>query len=240
MWGGWRLCNNTISTDENAKKKGISMASRCWLCEAHEESVQHIFWNCKVSSELWQWSMNLFKINIQTLDFKNMIKAGDTKSFYIKDLWVSTVLGGTKLIWFARNRKIHDNGSIDIDKEKRKGLSNIQNAAFLSSDCMNNNQEDLSTIHGLRVPVHPRKVTLIKSCYWGLSSVGEVKINTDGASKGNPGKGGVGYFIRNCEGSARSAGAKGLGITTSFIADCQAIIQGVKGSASNGWLVASG
>ncbi|KAF6155318.1 hypothetical protein GIB67_019844 [Kingdonia uniflora] len=104
--------------------------------------------------------------------------------------------------------------------------------------CLYNTQEDLNTIHGLRVSGRPRKETLIKSCFWELPSMGEVKINTDGESKGNLGKGGVGYIIKNCEGAVLWAGAKGLGTTTSFLAKCQVIIQGVKGPASNGWLVA--
>ncbi|KAF6147220.1 hypothetical protein GIB67_039350 [Kingdonia uniflora] len=143
-------------------------------------------------------------------DIKAMIKAADNKSSYIMDLWISSILGGTKTIRFARNRKIHDNDCIDMEKEKRNWLTHIQDVAFTSTGCMHNIQEDLSIVHVLRVPGGPRKETLMKSCFWELPSMGEVKNNTDGASKGKPGKGGWVILLET----------------------------GVKDSASNGWLIA--
>ncbi|KAF6175182.1 hypothetical protein GIB67_022863 [Kingdonia uniflora] len=85
LWG-WRLYNNAIPTDDNEKKKGIDIASRCRMCEEAEESMHHLYWGCKVSVALWQWSMNMFQIHCHSLDLKAMIKATDNKSSYIKDL----------------------------------------------------------------------------------------------------------------------------------------------------------
>ncbi|KAF6146819.1 hypothetical protein GIB67_018472 [Kingdonia uniflora] len=118
-----------------------------------EESVQHLFWDCKVSDALWQWSINLIKIFCQSPDIKTMLKAVDNQSSYIMDMWIGSIL----------------------------------------REWIHNTQEDLNTVHVLRVPGQPRKETLIKSCFWDLPCMGQVKINTDGASKGNPGKGGVDY-----------------------------------------------
>ncbi|KAF6169370.1 hypothetical protein GIB67_016540 [Kingdonia uniflora] len=60
----------------------------------------------------------------------------------------------------------------------------------------------------------------------------------DGASKGNPGRGSLGFIIRGFDGKVLWTGAMGLGVTTSFFAECRAIIQGVECAASNGCLVA--
>ncbi|KAF6148381.1 hypothetical protein GIB67_025600 [Kingdonia uniflora] len=150
-----------------------------------------------------------------------MIKAADNKSSYIMDLCIGSILGGAKILWLTRSRKIHDNDCINMENEKRNWLTHIQYAALTSTGCMHNTQEDLNIVHVVRIPGRPRKETLIKSCFWELPSMGEVEINTDGALKGNPGKGGVGYIIRNCEGALLRAGAKGLGTTTSFLVECQ-------------------
>ncbi|KAF6161271.1 hypothetical protein GIB67_009158 [Kingdonia uniflora] len=67
---------------------------------------------------------------------------------------------------------------------------------------------------------------------------GEVKNNSDGASKGNPGKGGVGYIIRDNQGNVLRTCLLGLGVVTSYKAECRAIVEGKACAASNGWLLA--
>ncbi|KAF6174720.1 hypothetical protein GIB67_008775 [Kingdonia uniflora] len=90
----------------------------------------------------------------------------------------------------------------------------------------------------LRVPLHPCKRTVDKSCFWELLQKGEVKLNTDGAAQGNLGTGGIGCIFRDCDGKVLDTLAKGLGLVTNYTAKCKVIIQGVKSAASNGWLIA--
>ncbi|KAF6134159.1 hypothetical protein GIB67_013556 [Kingdonia uniflora] len=103
---------------------------------------------------------------------------------------VGAVWGGSNLIWKARNDFRYDKVIIQIDKEKTKWQYRIQETTFLSKAVMDNNQEDLNIICNLRVPCHPRKDMIVRSYFWALPEVGEIKVNTDGTAKGNPGKGG--------------------------------------------------
>ncbi|KAF6142043.1 hypothetical protein GIB67_038011 [Kingdonia uniflora] len=82
------------------------------------------------------------------------------------------------------------------------------------------------------------KYPLVKSCFWELPRIGEIKINTDGAAKGNPSKGGIGYIFRDCNGIVMGTLSKGLGLITNFMAECEAIIHGVEYATSFGWLIA--
>ncbi|KAF6160818.1 hypothetical protein GIB67_036019 [Kingdonia uniflora] len=75
------------------------------------------------------------------------------------------------------------------------------------------------------------------SCFWKLPEEGEVKINTDGASKGNSGKGGVGFIIRDNGRNVLRTMSIGMGIGTSFAAECTSIVKWVACTTSNGWLV---
>ncbi|KAF6143229.1 hypothetical protein GIB67_039012 [Kingdonia uniflora] len=75
---------------------------------------------------------------------------------------------------------------------------------------MYNNQSDLGILRSLGVPLHPSKSTVIKSCSWELPRKGEIKINTDGAARGNLGKGGIGCIFKDCKGNVFGTLAKGL------------------------------
>ncbi|KAF6146896.1 hypothetical protein GIB67_018549 [Kingdonia uniflora] len=84
----------------------------------------------------------------------------------------------------------------------------------------------------------PSRSTTAKSCFWELPEKDEVNINMDGAARGNPGKGGIGFIYRDYNGLVLCTLAKGLGLVTNFSAECKAIIQGIESTASFGWLIA--
>ncbi|KAF6141403.1 hypothetical protein GIB67_021219 [Kingdonia uniflora] len=71
-----------------------------------------------------------------------------------------------------------------------------------------------------------------------LPNHGEIKINTDGAARGNPGKGSIGCIFRDSEGEILGSFSQGLGLVSNYTAECKAIIKGVDLAASNGWLIA--
>ncbi|KAF6135569.1 hypothetical protein GIB67_015422 [Kingdonia uniflora] len=87
----------------------------------------------------------------------------------------------------------------------------------------------------LRVPCHPRKDMIVRSYFWVLPEEGDVKINTDGASEGIPGKGGASFIIRNSRGVVLRTMAIGLGTVTNYMAECTALVMGLAITASNGW-----
>ncbi|KAF6163127.1 hypothetical protein GIB67_024991 [Kingdonia uniflora] len=100
------------------------------------------------------------------------------------------------------------------------------------------NQTDLGILRCLGVAVHSCKHPLVKSFFWELPRIREIKINTDGVAKGNPSKGGIGCIFRDCNGKVMGTLSKGLGLVTNFMAECKAIILRVEHAASFGWLIA--
>ncbi|KAF6168093.1 hypothetical protein GIB67_011478, partial [Kingdonia uniflora] len=128
--------------------------------------------------------------------------------------------------------------NVSLANENRKWINQIQDSAVLSTSLMHNNQTDLGILHCLGVAVHSCKHPLVKSCFWELPRIGEIKINSDGAAKGNPGKGGIGCIFRDCNGKVMGTLTKGLGLATNFMVECEAIILGVEHTASFGWIIA--
>ena len=62
---------------------------------------------------------------------------------------------------------------------------------------------------------------------WKKSHVEWCKLNTDGASLGNPGKAGGGGIIRDSEGRWVKGFARSIGFTTSIIAELWALTDGL-------------
>ena len=50
----WTLAHQKIMTVENLKKRGIASPMRCVLCKNSEESLEHLFIECKFSQEVWE------------------------------------------------------------------------------------------------------------------------------------------------------------------------------------------
>ncbi|KAF6172062.1 hypothetical protein GIB67_029480 [Kingdonia uniflora] len=71
-----------------------------------------------------------------------------------------------------------------------------------------------------------------------LPNHGEIKINIDGAARGNPGKGSIGCIFRDSKGKILGSFAQGLGLVSNYTAECKVIIKWVDLVASNGWLIA--
>ena len=50
----WRVLHNAIATKDNLLRRGIPMACvRCPLCGVEEETVRHLFFECRVSCRIW-------------------------------------------------------------------------------------------------------------------------------------------------------------------------------------------
>ncbi|XP_059064994.1 uncharacterized protein LOC131857025 [Cryptomeria japonica] len=62
---------------------------------------------------------------------------------------------------------------------------------------------------------------------WTLSDKGWIKINFDGASRGNPGPSGVGVIARDVRGNTLAIGAKRLVDGTNNVAKCQAALEAI-------------
>jgi ribonuclease HI len=66
------------------------------------------------------------------------------------------------------------------------------------------------------------------NCTWIPPEEGWVKLNFDGASRGNPGVAGIGGIIRNWKGEIISKFSQPIKPTTNNMAECLAALEGLK------------
>lgn len=71
-------------------------------------------------------------------------------------------------------------------------------------------------------------VKRMKEVIWEKPEKGWVKINFNGATKGNPGPSGVGVIIQGCKGDKMVIGARNLSNKTNNIAEAKAALLALK------------
>lgn len=49
----WKILNNILPTSPNLQRLGIDSNPLCVLCRKYQESSNHLFWDCKVSKQIW-------------------------------------------------------------------------------------------------------------------------------------------------------------------------------------------
>lgn len=50
----WLLLNDRLATCQYLQKLGVQVDSVCALCQQEEETVQHLFFSCRISSYIWR------------------------------------------------------------------------------------------------------------------------------------------------------------------------------------------
>jgi len=85
----WKVFHGRLPTDQHIQNKGLHICSMCTLCEKHEESIQHLFFECVNALRIWSWVRHIFP----TYDFSNkddlltFIKSdGSPLIFYLDDM----------------------------------------------------------------------------------------------------------------------------------------------------------
>lgn len=55
----WLVAREACLTQENLRRRGFHLCSRCYMCDAARESNSHLFLHCPITGQLWQriWSM---------------------------------------------------------------------------------------------------------------------------------------------------------------------------------------
>ena len=106
----WRLLHNKLPTDDNLRKRGCYIVSICCFCKKQAESSHHLFFDCPVTFNLWDW---LSKGTDHTLDSSSCLqlllgRAG-VESKFVQQILNAAIIHTIWAIWLERNQRcFHD------------------------------------------------------------------------------------------------------------------------------------
>lgn len=108
----WKIWNDGLSTDLNARNVGIVLASKCRCCKASkEESATHLFLESDLAVTIWRYYAIPFNITWQSKDIRGFLSSwvhgANLNSLYAYTR-VMVLLVGLLAIWKHRNAIMHD------------------------------------------------------------------------------------------------------------------------------------
>ncbi|KAF5187370.1 hypothetical protein FRX31_023043 [Thalictrum thalictroides] len=231
----WKLIQGCAATNDRLQKMGIQLASQCQVCHERAETLDHLLWDCRAAKQLWGWAAREFGVNGSFSSFMQAFKVVK-HSLLIRTLWQAAVVGIAVSLWRNRNKIVFDGGRSNeawLKMEVRRHIcfaDRVTKGGFTGSS----REEDILARWGLAARVEELK--LRKECKWYPPEALVIKINCDGASKGNPGQAGLGCVFRDCHGFFLLVKAKGIGFATNYEAECGAIMEGLEEAVKRGWL----
>eukprot|EP00253_Pinus_taeda_P001472 PITA_01472 len=211
----WLLMRNKTLTWDNLCKKGFEGPSRCPMCLEELEYLNHLFNTCEWASQLWCWMEGILSSSDQQLDSIHSTILNWRTNFSgtqrVNSIWKSAPGFLLWSIWKERNRRI-----FQYENEKPTALDLRILKSFRLEGIVNHS-----------VPQHKTPPPSLRNS-WQCPPVGGLKLNFDGASRGNPGLARIGGVIRNQKGDILHIYYRALGESTNNEMEFAALEHGLR------------
>lgn len=105
----WLAIQNRLSTQEKLQNWGIYNVNRCPLCQKDNEDLQHLFFRCEFSKEVWYKAVLMADINCDNSSWEELIKSMADECIQKNIGWVvkRLVLAAcVYFLWQERNGRI--------------------------------------------------------------------------------------------------------------------------------------
>jgi len=153
----WKILQNKIPLDSNLQQYGISLCSRCGLCKADQETLQHTFFYWNVTSVCWKWLAEMFNTNTICNNINDVLHFMEKQcSSQLKDIRIAACINIFWIIWKMRNNAKYDT-PITLSTSFSILNSNCKMVGNISRGTMHNNIEDFIVIKIFNVNVHRKK-----------------------------------------------------------------------------------
>lgn len=211
----WLVHHKKILTWDNIRKRGVLWPSRCQLCEAQEETMEHLLNSCIFTSRLWDTFATIFQ---QTDRDKGSIIT--TLNNWRRNFFYYEFLGSTWdltprfiiwNVWKERNKRIFKNEKSPSHRLLEQILKQLRETVGTTVRNPPKNPPleaemrilSLLGMQGLIPQGLDRKLMKMdtEKDFWHPPPQGFLQYNIDEASKGNLGTVGLGGALRDEEGS---------------------------------------
>eukprot|EP00253_Pinus_taeda_P033781 PITA_33781 len=246
----WLASKNKILTWDRIQKKGFIGPSRCCLCNSEGESRDHLLLHCPFAKTLWintkrdfgkpenapcEFNDVVFQWNKEVFQCKVVRRAWDLISGF--SLW---------MIWKERNHRIFQNSAMEPEVIWGKAIKLLRETILadkwvgedwkanpMEEEILNKLNLKYEMVFHKQNPNHEmRSNSPDKFCY---PKENFIKLNFDGASKGNPSEAGFGGIFRDNSNQVRWIFAEWGGEMTNNEAEFWALHQGLRIAVRNGY-----
>lgn len=211
----WLASQDRLMTNGNRFVRKMTDDPRCLVCGEVEENTIHILRDCPAARLIWK------RLNVDTDDLAWKIPLRDWLLGNIEQRNLKSEEGWAQIfsvvcwwIWRWRNeRSFNDDPKIPMDQVSFifARIKQIKEAFY----------------HELQQAVGHRSSRQEVFIRWKYPGLGWVRLNTDGASKGNPGKAGAGGLIRGHRGEVFEMFAANCGECSNTRAELLAVMRGL-------------
>ena len=118
---GWEATWGKVLTLDQLQKRGCALASRCYLCQRHEESIDHILFHCVKTKTLWALLFSMFRVQWVLLATVKGTLLGWNGSFVgkkRKGVWRASPLCLFWMVWKVRNKIAFEEEELSIQRLK--------------------------------------------------------------------------------------------------------------------------
>ncbi|XP_060211804.1 uncharacterized protein LOC132639369 [Lycium barbarum] len=230
MWRCWKF---KVPLDDVLKRMNINLASRCWCCSnPKEETIQHLFARSFSANRTWSFFSSLAGINIEGLQLQQIIVKWwqQPVNNRLKPVFYAMPAIVLWELWKRRNAYKHGERK-SVGRCIYQIYVTIQNLVRFRNPSIqqipHSWKDMLQLLEGYITQVKYKKVI------WKPPLRGWIMCNTDGASRGNHGRGSFGFCVRNEEGNLIFARAAEIGHVTNNEAEIVAILEAIRWCNNN-------
>ncbi|XP_075099940.1 uncharacterized protein LOC142176380 [Nicotiana tabacum] len=200
MWKVWKA---KLPLDDFLKRVGYCMPSKCWCCvQPDEESLQHLFFRSETAKTTWKYFLSRAGIAVEGLTLHQAITKCWTANVCLRLKPVIQALPSCVVweLWKRRNSMKYGD-AVTTCRVIYQVSSNLQALVKVRKPGMEMVPHKWQDLLAMMENFTPKlKVTKVM---WEFPSAGWLKVNTDGASRENPGRSSIGFCIRNENGHSQ-------------------------------------
>ncbi|XP_070022972.1 uncharacterized protein [Nicotiana sylvestris] len=185
MWKVWKA---KLPLDDFLKRVGYCMPSKYWCCvQNDEESLQHLFFRSETGKTTWKYFLSRAGIVVEGLTLYQAITKCWTANVCLRLKPVMQALPSCVVwdLWKRRNSMKYGD-AVTTSRVIYQVSSHLQALVKVRKPRMDMVPHKWQDLLAMMENFTPKlKVTKV---IWELPSAGWLKVNTDGASRGNPGR----------------------------------------------------
>ena len=118
---GWEATWGKALTLDQLQKRGWALANGCYLCQRHEESIDHVLLHCEKARTLWALLFSMFGVQwVLPATVKEMLLGwnGTFVGKKRKGVWRASPLCLFWTVWKARNKVAFEEEELSIQRLK--------------------------------------------------------------------------------------------------------------------------